>query len=184
MAPHLVREAARMALSFILLAAPLGAQQAAPPPSAEMRALAFLEGRWEGTGRMGTGDRRAEARATEVVRFRADTGVVVIEGRGVARGPDGQDIVVHQAFGVLWYDRAAGRYRLRTFRRGGESMEPDITVGDHQLAWEFTDPRAGRIRFEITVQDQVWREHGAYSQDGTSWTPFFEMSLTRVGPAD
>ncbi|MBK8003486.1 MAG: hypothetical protein IPK12_05950 [Gemmatimonadetes bacterium] len=172
-----------MALPFVL-AAPLGAQQVAPPVPAEMRALAFLEGRWEGTGHMGAGERRAEARTTEVVRFRADTGVVVIEGRGVARGPDDQDIVVHQAFGVLWYDRPAGRYRLRTFRRGGESLEPDITVGDHRLAWEFTDPRAGRIRFEIDVRDQVWRERGAYSADGTTWTPFFEMVLQRVGPAE
>jgi hypothetical protein len=184
MASYRVPEVVRMALPLIL-GTPLAGQQPAPPPPVEMRALAFLEGRWEGTGRMGTGERAAEARATELVRFRADTGVLVIEGKGVARGPDGQDIVVHQAFGVLWYDRAAARYRLRTFRRGGESMEPDVTVGEQQLTWEFTDPRAGRIRFEIAVSAaQGWQERGAWSRDGTTWTPFFEMQLTRVGPAE
>lgn len=47
--------------------------------------------------------------------------------------------------------------------------------------WGFEDPRAGRIRFTLDIDEHEWHEVGARSVDGATWEPFLEMRLERVG---
>lgn len=148
-----------------------------------MRALSFLAGHWEGSGTMTGGPgRTVSARATEHVEFKLDSAVLLIEGRGVAQR-DGRDVIVHNALGVITWDSVAGRYDMRTWRAGGGTLAPDIEVSGQRITWGIDDPRAGRIRFTVTIDSAgQWHEVGEYSRDRTQWTPFFEMRLARKDP--
>jgi hypothetical protein len=149
---------------------------------AEMKKLAFLAGKWEGTGslRRGPGE-QAQAKVTEVATFKLQGSVLLLEGRGVAKTPEGADLVVHDALAVLSFDRVKNRFVIRTYRAGGEMLEPEIEVADRKIIWQFDEPRAGRIRFTLTVGDDgLWREIGEASRDGKNWFPFFGMQLKKI----
>jgi hypothetical protein len=149
---------------------------------AEMKQLAFLAGKWEGTGLMRRGPGEpAKAKVTEVASFKLQGSVLLLEGRGLAKTPDGTEMVVHDAMAIISYDRAKKRFVIRTYRAGGEMLEPEIEVADRKIAWQFDEPRAGRIRFTLTVGDDgVWREIGEASRDGKNWFGFFEMELKKA----
>jgi hypothetical protein len=148
----------------------------------EMKQLTFLAGKWEGTGSMRRGPGEpAQAKVTEVATFKLQGSVLLLEGRGVAKTPEGIDMVVHDALAVISFDKAKKRFVIRTYRAGGEMLEPEIEVADHKIIWQFDEPRAGRIRFTLTVgNDGLWREIGEASRDGKSWFHFFEMELKKV----
>ena len=148
---------------------------------AEMKKLAFLAGKWQGTGslRRGPGE-PAQAQVTEVATFKLQGSVLLLEGRGVAKTDEGADMVVHDALAILSYDKAKKRFVMRTYRAGGEMLEPDIEVADGKIVWQFDEPRAGRIRFTLSVgADGLWREIGEASRDGKTWFKFFEMQLKK-----
>lgn len=157
-----------------------GPETEGPDAAAAMQQLAFLEGEWEGTGRMamGPGD-ASEFSIRETARWGAGKSVLVLDGLGVERLPDGTQRPVHQAFAVLSWDPASRAFRVRAYRAGGGEVEavPDVT--DHGLVWGFTDPRGARIRFTVTVEDGVWHEVGEFSRDGATWQQFLEMELER-----
>ncbi|HEV2666599.1 MAG TPA: hypothetical protein VG324_16895 [Blastocatellia bacterium] len=169
---------------LILLAAsaPAFAQTQSAANSAEMRKLDFLLGAWEGEGWMdfGPGQRRV-AKVKESAQGKAEGSVLAFEGLGKAKAPGKEEeMVVHSAFGVVWYDGEAKRFRMMAWREG-RSMDADITVGDKSLVWGFRDQRAGQIRFTIKLDEAGrWFEIGEFSRDGTSWNKFFEMTLKRV----
>jgi hypothetical protein len=51
--------------------------------------------------------------------------------------------------------------------------------GRAAFVWSMEHPQAGHIRYAIRVKGLRWSETGESSRDGVSWTPFFEMTLTR-----
>ena len=169
---------------LILLAAPAlaHAQTQSAGNSAEMRKLDFLLGAWEGDGWMdfGPGQRRA-VNVKESVQGKAEGSVLTLEGVGKAKPPGkDEEIVVHNAFGIVWYDGEARQFRMLSWR-AGRSMDADITVGEKSLVWGFRDQRAGHIRFTIKLDEAGrWFEIGEISRDGTSWSKFFEMRLRRA----
>jgi hypothetical protein len=149
---------------------------------AEMKQLAFLAGEWEGTGslRRGPGE-PAKATVTEVATFKLQGSVLMLEGRGIAKTAEGAEMVVHDALAIISFDRSKKRFVMRTYRAGGEMLEPEIGVADGKIVWQFDEPRAGRIRFTLTVGDDgLWREIGEASRDGKNWFGFFEMELKKT----
>ncbi|HEU0177755.1 MAG TPA: hypothetical protein VFV58_26130 [Blastocatellia bacterium] len=174
----------KMVAVLALLAAPAlaFAQTQSAGNSAEMRKLDFLLGAWEGEGWMdfGPGQRRA-VKVKESVQGKAEGSVLTLEGLGKAKPPSkDEETVVHNAFGVVWYDGEARRFRMMAWRVGG-AMDADITVGEKSLVWGFRDQRAGQIRFTIKLDEAGrWLEIGEISRDGTSWNKFFEMRLKRA----
>lgn len=161
---------------------PAGAQVLPPPPS-EMEALAWLEGEWEGSGWMRTGERRSEFEGRERVERRMGGRLLVVEGAFTASlGPGAEPVPVHEAFGVFSYDPSSG-YVFRTYTaRGGHGDANHVEVSDGRIVWGYEDAAYGRVRYTITRTDGgAWHEVGHASRDGgASWYLFLEMTLIPV----
>ena len=58
----------------------------------------------------------------------------------------------------------------------------ELKQTDKGFEWGFEDPTRGtKVRYVMTVTDKgEWHEVGDYSQDGKTWTRFFEMTLTKA----
>lgn len=149
---------------------------------AEMHKFDFLLGEWQGEGVISFGpERRATSKVRETVQCKAGGQVILIEGLGKAKLPGQEDEVpVHEAFAIAWYDQQTKKYRMQAFRAGSETIDASINVDDKTLVWGFPDERAGNIRFTIKLDDAGrWKEIGESSRDGQRWQQFFEMSLQR-----
>ena len=167
-----------------LLAAALALPAAAPaqPPAPDpqlaekMRALDFLAGEWEGEAWIQMGPEREVVSQHETVEWAAGGEVLVVKGKG-RQG----DAVVHDALALFAWDPRAGRYVIWAYRGGaGPTPSPTVEVGERRVVWGFDTP-AGSSRFTITLDDAGrWVETGEWSTDGgTTWRPFFGMTLTR-----
>jgi hypothetical protein len=169
-------------LRGVLLVASAGVAVAeTPPPDAglqAMRALSFLEGRWEGQGwmRQGPGE-PTRFKSQETVEARFGGRILTVDG---LHHDAASDRVVHHAFAVLSYDQGAGRYRFQSYLADGRDGDYPGELKDGVFVWRMEHPQAGRIRYTIRVQDGRWHEVGESSRDGASWTQFFEMTLTRT----
>lgn len=174
-----MKKATSLLLLLILAPVSLIAQTPAssPPQPIEMKQLGFLVGRWKGTGwvSFGPGQRRTFT-VNESVESRMDGLVLVVEGVG----KDEKGAIAHHAFAVINYNREAKAFRLRAIRIGGNSVDTDAQVGENSLVWGFPDPRAGQIRFTISLNEKgQWVEIGEASRDGKTWFRFLEMTLDR-----
>jgi len=176
-------------VSLFVLSFPsrLRAQHGAPPPIEQMKKLSFLHGRWEGTGTMSRGPGTEQAaRVVETVQPKLGGAILLVEGIGHTGAPGAADEkVVHHALGVISFDPDTNQYRMRAYRADGRFVDPTIVVEDKRIIWTFADPRAGTIRYTITINDKgQWHELGEMSRDGgKTFSPFFEMTLDRKGDA-
>jgi len=154
--------------------------QAPAPPLEEMKRLAFLVGEWDGVGNMEMGPGQAsESRVHEAVQWKLGGAVLLVEGVGKA-DVNGEERIVHNALGVVSYDRRAQQYRIRAYRADGNAVDADVTVGENELAWQFEVPGVGKIRYTIRVEGDQWVELGEMSRDdGATWHQFFTMTLDR-----
>lgn len=144
-----------------------------------MAPLTWLVGEWEGTGFMQTPQGRQGAAVTERVESRLDGRVLIFEGIGRERAPDGTaGPVVHHALGVLTFDPDNARYAFRAYR-DGQLMDPEASLADGIFTWSFTVP-GGRVRYRLWTDSGEWLETGELSSDGATWRPFFEMRLRRT----
>ena len=167
-----------LALALALSAAAAAQPPApSPEPAEKMRALAFLAGEWEGDAWMQMGpDRRETVTQRERVGWVAGGEVLLIQGQG-RQG----DQVVHDAVAAIAWDPQARDYVIWTYRAGGgPSHAPTIEVGENRVVWGFDAP-GRKVRFTIRLDESGrWVESGEWSGDGgTTWRPFFGMTLTR-----
>lgn len=159
-------------------------QATAPTDSASpLGVFAHLAGEWEGDAWMirGPGG-RDEARQWERVEVHAGGTVIAVKGVGTMKTGGGRDTVVHDAFAIIHLDHDGRTPRMRAFVAGGHWLDVDLTVQPDGYDWAMTDPRAGRIRYEMRIDDAGrWVERGYMSRDdGATWHQFMEMTLTRV----
>lgn len=179
--------ATRHAFPLLALALALGVTSAngqvpVVPGVQEMRRLAPLVGEWEGTGWVQLGPNgRQPFTVHESARWAAGGTVLVLDGLGLTKLDDGSERPAHEAFAVVSWDPAGGRYRMRAYRAGAGEVEDTPTVSDGGLVWGFSDPRGGRVRFTLSFDDRGWHEVGELSPDGVTWRPFLEMHLERAG---
>lgn len=156
--------------------------QANLTPSAELRTaidkIRFMEGTWKGSGWIRMGPQKHEFIQTESVTAHANGTVLTIDGMG--RDAANPDQIVHQAFAVISYDQAAGKYLMRAVRADGNHVDADFAVQDDgSIVWGFEHPMAGQIRYTIRQEAGAWVENGEASRDGKTWMPFLEMRLVR-----
>lgn len=149
-----------------------------------MKKLDWLVGEWQGTGwiEFGPGNRRT-FRQSETIKRMAGGLVLVVEGLGKGRVPgQTEEVVIHNAFGVLNYNDKTQQYRLFSLRAAdGKIIDIVPQVNDNGYVWGFEDERAGTIRFTtLHNANGQWVESGEGSRDGKTWTKFFEMTLDRV----
>ncbi len=168
--------------------APAAAQPGRPPaPDAgklreAMQPFLPAVGKWRGEGwmQMGPGEPQ-RAMSEETVEMRLDGLVLVVEGLHHAKLADGTaGKVVHHAFAIASADPAGG-YRFSTFLADGRAADARGNWENGKFVWAPPAPPGRQIRYVIdwTVADR-WSEIGEMSTDGTTWTKFFEMNLTRT----
>jgi hypothetical protein len=70
---------------------------------------------------------------------------------------------------------------MRAYRADGQRVDADVKVAPNEMVWGFDDPRIGRIRYTMRLNEKgQWHEVGEVSRDaGQSWFQFFEMTLDR-----
>lgn len=148
-----------------------------PALTGPIKEAGFLVGTWEGEGFMMTQDGRHEATVREVITPKAGGTVLSLEGLGKDKATGA---VVHDAFGVLFYDQQAKAYRMRSFVSSGQGGEFPATIKDGVIVWTLSG--GGReVRYTIQLDEQGrWHEIGEY-KTGDAWTKFFEMTLKKVG---
>lgn len=169
-------------------AQPTTAQPGRPPaPDAAklreaMKPFLPAVGKWRGEGwmQMGPGEPQ-RAVSEETVEMRLDGLVLVVEGLHHAKLADGTaGKVVHHALAIISADPAGG-FRFSTFLADGRAADARGNWENGKFVWAPPAPPGRQIRYVIdwTVADR-WSEIGEMSTDGTTWTKFFEMNLSRT----
>ena len=167
----------------LILGGGLAARAQAPdmrePVQQAMSQLSVMNGVWVGEGTMMMpGGAKETSTVTETFTWKLDDTVLTVEGVGKADGE-----VVHHAFGVFSYDPMKREYKMASHLATGMSTLANFEVVEpnREFRWWFDDGRGGTIRYKIEIVDGVWNEKGAYSPDGETWMPFFEMNLRKQG---
>lgn len=153
--------------------------QGKPPENPEvikaMKEVAFLEGDWQGEGWFMIQGQKVTTKISEKIHLKAGGSVLSLEGRGT--GPDGS--VVHDAFGILFYEPSTKDYRMRSFLAGGASGEHHATAKDGVIVWKRKGER--EIRYTIKLDDQGrWHEIGEVDMGNGKWFQFLEMKLKKI----
>jgi hypothetical protein len=175
----------KIILSVLLLAlpAPLLAQNPASPQLQEMKKLDFLIGEWQGEGwtEFVPGQRRSSP-IIEKAQPKLGGMVLLVEGLGKTKVPGKQEeVVVHNAMGVISYDASAKLYRVKTYTAEGRSVDAEAQFTEGGFQWRFQPSQTISIRYTIKLTEKgEWFEKGEMSQDGKSWRQFHEMTLKRV----
>ncbi len=169
-----------------------GAAQIQRPPAPDVTKLReamkpFLPavGHWRGEAwmQMGPGEPQRSV-SDETVEMRLDGLVLVVEGLHHAKLADATaGKVVHHALAVVSADSpdSTGGYRFISFLDDGRSADARGNWENGKFVWAPPAPPGRQIRYVIdwTVADR-WSEIGEMSTDGSTWTKFFEMNLTRT----
>lgn len=144
-----------------------------------MSRLEMMVGEWTGTSTTQMGPRGEQTvNVTERASRHAGGEVLVVEGRGW-REVDGDEQVVHDAFGAITWDAATDTYRIRSYRAGQGWVDADIQIDGKQVGWQFESP-GGTLRFtaDYSTPDR-WIEVGEIERGG-EWRQFLRMELDRV----
>jgi hypothetical protein len=168
----------RLAACSIFFAASCFAQQA-PDLQAQrvaMKKLAFLAGKWSGdaTSRRGPGE-AIKVRQTEVVQFKLDGLVMLIEGTG--RNPETGDAMFN-ALATIAYDDAAKVYHFRAYN-DGRYLDTDLKVPENGFEWGYTSGPA-EVRFVMHLSEKgEWVETGDLKLGVNPPQRTFEMTLRK-----
>ena len=173
-----------LAFLFLGLLLPVAAQM--PPPSAAemevMKKLDFWVGRWEGeTTIESPRGERFSSHGFEVVQKKLGGHVLLVEALFTA-SRDGQEVTVHEALSVVWFDERSNTYRMRSYLAAGRPGERELKlVGDQGFAWETRRIDFRWLRFTSKLTESEWNEIGERTTDnGKTWSKFLEMKLRRV----
>ncbi len=143
-----------------------------PKTQEKLNPLAFLEGRWKGSGWMMGEDRsRSTFDQEEIVEFKLSETVLEIEGIGRS---DGQ--VVHHALALIQPAEEEGKFSFTSFLQSGVKGTYPAYMEEGKLIWQPNE----QVRYVVQINDQgQWYEIGEYNA-GSSWYQFFEMTLDKV----
>jgi hypothetical protein len=148
-----------------------------------MKKLSFLVGEWQGEGwaEFVPGQRRTSP-VREVVQSKLGGMVLLVEGLGKTKVAGKQEeVVVHNAIGLISYDADARLYRVKSHLANGRSVEAEASFVDGGFQWRFKTPQGLGIRYTVKLTEKgEWFEKGDISQDGQSWRQFHEMTLQKL----
>lgn len=167
------------ALAFAALLPGTAQAQAPATDVAQQRAaiaaLDFLDGEWVGDATATTAAGQVKMVQTERIGSLLGGTVKLIEGRGY--GASGTTLF--NAFAIVSWDTATGRYRIRSYAQGrvtdaGFERTPD------GFAWGFPAGPA-QLRFHAAVKDGHWQETGTYEMPGRPAVTTTSLDLHRKG---
>lgn len=146
--------------------------------------FAMMVGQWEGRAEARTPQGVQVMRQTEDVRVELGGNLMVVEGMGRRLDADGEPgEIAFNAYGILSVDAQSGTVYLDAFTMEGRHTRVAPVVTDDGFEWSITPEQGPRIHYVMRIDDQGrWVETGEVSLDGgTTWMPFFEMTLERAG---
>ena len=154
-------------------------QQGNPLPivNQKMHALKWLSGKWQGTAYLlGRDGMRQEV--THHLAFEPQlegTMYLINENVMVARD------TLFRNLAFFGYDALHSQYNLHAFTNGGMQMSAYVEVLDNKMIWRFHSfGQIYRYTAQLNTQNQ-WHQIGEVSSDeGKSWAPFLESTLSRV----
>jgi len=144
--------------------------------------LLFIVGDWEGDTWMMTQNGKQTSKIKETASCKAGCTVLAIEGLGTKTDPETQETkVVHDAFGVMFYDTISEQLKMRAYKDGKETESVIEFIEDKKIRWFLDIPNGGKVRFTVDYStENKWIEIGEFSRDGENWMQFLGMDLTRV----
>jgi hypothetical protein len=145
--------------------------------------LSFMVGNWKGSGWVMSQNGKQFTNVTETVACKLDCSVLAVDGLGTQLDSlTNEEVVVHDAYGVISKDPTTEKWMMRAYRMG-DVIDAEIKfVGDSVIQWDLPLPsNRGTMRF-ITdfTSSNKWKETGEYSRDGENWVLIMETELTRV----
>lgn len=159
-------------------ASPASAQHAEPSPV--MKKLGVMAGEWRGTAQFNSQSGPVQAISYEKIESKLGGLVLWVYGRHV----DATDTtrVVHEAVGMLYYDRLGQQLKFVPVPMSGLTAETWAKETEKGMDWGFSLPNnAGHIRYQVDLsQPDTWVETGDYSRDGTNWMPNIRMELKKA----
>ncbi len=173
-------------LMFSMLACLAATAVQQPPRSPDvnaqrqaMKRLGFLVGQWQGQGRMLRAPGEwIEFNQTEHGEYKLDGLLLVIEGEGRAKS-DGR--LVLQAYGIVSYDDATGKYHMRAFN-DGRWLESDIALADNgkELTWGFALGEITTKSILRLTDAGEWTESHDITIGTQPGKKFMELTVKRV----
>ena len=145
-------------------------------------AIDFMIGTWEGDAwkMMPTG--KEVTTMKETVQCKIGCDVLVVDGLGIRiNGATGKEEVVHEAFGVITYDKASGSWMMKAYTKYGSVESVVKFLGEKTIQWNMTLPDKSIIYYTADYsKENTWHETGEMSRDGGA-TKFqvMEMTLTK-----
>jgi hypothetical protein len=170
-------------LIFIVLIFPVNGNSQELTKSTEQ--LGFMIGAWKGNGWILGKDRTKKYFAqSEIIQKKGNGKALMVDGLGHEIDSSGTvtDRVIHNAFGVLSFNKERETVTMITFSEMNGRMESDILwLGDRKLQWSFDAGNGSIVRFTEDFSDaNQWKEIGEISMNGMDWYQFSEMSLNKI----
>jgi hypothetical protein len=175
----------RLILLIVALCVPTAAFPQAPDSVAAgaLKRVAFLEGKWKGSGWvvLGPGKKETFNQTEDVKRVGS---LITIEGTGTPTdaGKTG-GAAVHRAFGVIFFDATEKKLKMHAYK-DGKFVAADVSfMPGGSFFWGFDLPDGrGKVRYIIRLNEsKQWHEIGEFSSDGgQTWRQNFEMTLDKV----
>jgi hypothetical protein len=137
----------------------------------KIKKLAFIVGKWEGTGWMYGQDRnRYEFNQTEDIKFKLDSTVILIEGTGTSGAK-----IIHNALAIISFDQSQNAYNFHSYLSNGRNGKFKAELVSNKFYWYPMD----NMRYIISINNKdQWYEIGEMKR-GEDWFQFFEMILDR-----
>ncbi len=134
--------------------------------------LGFLVGEWKGSGWvMGSDMKKLEFDQTEIIQFKLDSTLVVIEALGMVK-----DKVVHNALGVVSAEKEEHTFSFQSYLQNGKEGRYKSEIKGREFRWYPTH----EIRYIIRIdEDGQCVELGEISKGG-NWYQFLEVKMTKM----
>jgi len=145
--------------------------------------LSFMVGKWKGNGWMMTQSGKQFTNITENVVCKLDCAVLSVEGLGTKQDSlTNQQIIVHDAFGVISKDLKNNKWVMRAYKKGDVIDAEIVFVSEKVIRWKLPIPNnSGTMQFTTDFTDAgKWKGTGEYSRDGQNWMIMMQTELTKV----
>ena len=166
-------------LTFLLQALILFGQNSDDENS--MSKLSFIVGEWHGKEWMMTKNGKQLSEVTEIAECKQNCNIIIVTGLGIKTDSlTNKSQTVHDAFGVISFDKKAGKYMMRAYRNGEATDSELKIISDKKIQWDISTSTGGKVRFttDFNIRDK-WTEIGEFSQDEVKWMKMMEMELVK-----
>jgi hypothetical protein len=150
----------------------------------ELQKVDFLVGTWKGKGWILKGRERKNFTITETIQPKLNGEIIVVDGLGKSKDEkSGEEKIIHQAYGIFFYDKEIKKLKFRFYKADGAEGETTPEFSENRMVWQFDVPEYEvTTRFTEYINDKGnWLEIGEVTRDkGKTWFKFFEMELSKI----